>query len=449
MPFQSCRADLAICEAIAVGLLCLFLGACEAPHNGTLDPQLALEIGRMKAIDNHAHPKRVLAGNDKDDEYDALPVGMMEPFPLPVRMDPATGGYLPAMRKLFNYRHEDMTDAHLHEYLEDKQKVMRQKGENYANWVLDEMGTDVMLANRVAMGSGLNPPRFRWVPFVDALMYPLNNASLTSADPDRKSFFMGEEKLLKRYLTEDNLSALPAKFDDYLKFVADTLERQKRMGAVAEKFEAAYLRSLDFAAVPKAEAERVYSIYAHSATPTGGEYKGLQDYLFRYIAAECGRLGMPVHIHTAAGAGSYFHVGGTNPLLLESVFNDPSLRKTQFVMLHAGWPFTEEAEALLTKPNVWVDYSCLPYLLYPNGIAEVLRGWLEFMPNKILFGTDASPTTPEIDWEETGYMAASNNRLALGIALTEMIHDGEITHDRAAELARMVLRDNARKLYGW
>jgi hypothetical protein len=29
-----------------------------------------------------------------------------------------------------------------------------------------------------------------------------------------------------------------------------------------------------------------------------------------------------------------------------------------------------------------------------------------------------------------------------------MVNDGEITRDRALELARMVLRDNATKLYG-
>jgi hypothetical protein len=29
-----------------------------------------------------------------------------------------------------------------------------------------------------------------------------------------------------------------------------------------------------------------------------------------------------------------------------------------------------------------------------------------------------------------------------------MLQDGEITRDRAGELARMVLRENARKLYG-
>jgi hypothetical protein len=429
--------------------LTLCLASCEAPHGSPVDPQLALEIGRLKAIDNHAHPVRVLSGNEQDHEYDALPVDMMEPFPLPVRMDPATGDYRPGMRKLFDYRHDDMTEEHLHDYLDAKKKVMREKGDNYANWVLDEMGIDVMLANRVAMGRGLAPPRFRWVPFVDALMYPLNNQSLGQADPDRKAFFAAEEKLLRRYLAEDSLSALPAQLDGYLHFVTDTLERQKRNGAVAEKFEAAYLRSLDFAATPQAEATRIYSIYVHSGQPTDSEYKALQDYLFRYMAAECGRLRMPVHIHTDAGAGAYFHVAGTNPLLLESVFNDPALRKTQFVIIHGGWPFTLQAEALLTKPNVWVDFSSQAYLLYPQAMAEVLRGWLEFMPSKVLFGTDASPTTPQINWEETGYMATQSGRLALGIALTKMLQADEITHDRAAELARMVLRDNAKKLYKW
>jgi len=39
-------------------------------------------------------------------------------------------------------------------------------------------------------------------------------------------------------------------------------------------------------------------------------------------------------------------------------------------------------------------------------------------------------------------------RQALGLALTEMVGDGEITRDRAIELAHMVLHDNAAKLYG-
>jgi len=46
------------------------------------------------------------------------------------------------------------------------------------------------------------------------------------------------------------------------------------------------------------------------------------------------------------------------------------------------------------------------------------------------------------------WIASQNAREALAIALTGMIHDGEITRARASELAKMALRDNAKKLYG-
>jgi len=36
----------------------------------------------------------------------------------------------------------------------------------------------------------------------------------------------------------------------------------------------------------------------------------------------------------------------------------------------------------------------------------------------------------------------------LALALSGMVNDGEITRERAVELARMVLRENAVKLYG-
>ena len=68
-------------------------------------------------------------------------------------------------------------------------------------------------------------------------------------------------------------------------------------------------------------------------------------------------------------------------------------------------------------------------------------------PEKVLFATDAYPFSEEMSWEEAGWVAATTGRQALGLALTEMMHDGEITRDRAIEIARMVLRDNARKLY--
>ena len=146
----------------------------------------------------------------------------------------------------------------------------------------------------------------------------------------------------------------------------------------------AYLRTLEIGNPARADADAVY------ATGTG-DYKVLQDYIFRFIATECGRLGMSVHIHVAAGGGSYFHVAWANPLLLEPLLNDPTLRKTTFVMIHGGWPFTREITPLLTKPNAYVDFSEQTAFNTPHDTAEVLRGWLSYVPEQVLFATDAYP----------------------------------------------------------
>ncbi len=416
----------------------LLLAAGQLAAQLPIDSQLADEIAKIKAIDNHAHPVRPTWGTDKDTDYDALPVESMDPYTEPVRTRDGSGLALEASRALFGPSND---------YRARRRQLMEEKREDYANWVLDQLGIETMLANRVAMGPGLAAPRFLWVPFEDALMYPLNNASLAARNSDRKSFFADEDKLLKRYLKESGLAEPPATLDQYLqKVVTPTLERHKRGGAVAVKFEAAYLRPLAFADVPRAEAERIYS-GARALPATEASYRSLQDFLFHYIATECGRLGLAVHIHAAAGAGGYFQIAGANPLNLEPLFNDPKLRSVNFAMLHGGWPFTREVAALLAKPNAYADFSEQTFMNYPRAVSQVIREWLEYAPEKVLFATDAYPFSEEMSWEEAGWVAATGGRQALGLALTEMMHDGEISRDRALELARMVLRDNARKLY--
>jgi uncharacterized protein len=231
--------------------------------------------------------------------------------------------------------------------------------------------------------------------------------------------------------------------------VTPTLERHKRQGAVAVKFEAAYLRSLDFAEAAEADARRIYRQYVGGSQASATEYKTLQDFLFRYVAREAGRLSLAVHIHTGAGAGGYFNIATSNPMLLESALNDPSLRKTNFVLVHGGWPFPMQAASLLDKPNVYLDYSAQTFMLYPRALGQNLRTFLEFAPEKVMFGTDAFAFGPEVGWEEVAWVSAKTGREALALALTGMLNDRELTRAQASEVARMVLRDNARRLYGF
>jgi predicted TIM-barrel fold metal-dependent hydrolase len=332
--------------------------------------------------------------------------------------------------------------------LQTKQRVAREQGDKFPAWVLDQLGIETMFANRVAMGRGLNVPRFRFVSFVDALIFPLSNEAAKRSSPDYRGFFPGEERLLKRYLSEAGLQALPPTLDSYLtKVVTATLESQKRAGAVAVKFEAAYLRKLDFDEADIVTGRRVYARFVRGGEPSAADYKTLQDFLFRYVAREAGRLNLAVHIHAIGGAGAFYKQSGSNPLLLESAFNDPSLRKTNFVIIHGGYPFTKQTAALMSKPNVYADFSAQTFLIYPRELSEVLRNWLEAYPDKILFGTDAFSFGPEVDWPEVAWLSNSSARQALALALTGMMNDHEITRAQAVALAGMALHDNAAKLY--
>jgi uncharacterized protein len=414
------------------------------------DPQLLAEISRIKAIDNHAHPLKLTAAGEKpDDEFDALPLEALDPFPLPQRLQLTNPEFVTAWRELYGYKYADMTEAHLNELLSVKKQVMSERGDGYPAWILDRLNIETMFANRVAMGRGLGTPRFRWVSFVDPLIFPLNNDAAKRANRDYRAFYPGEERLLKRYLSDLKLNALPEKLDDYLKqVITATLEKQKRDGAVAVKFEAAYLRKLDFEEAEEGAARAIYERHVKGSEPAPADYKTLQDFLFRYLAREAGRLGLAVHIHTLDGAGAHYRPSGSDPLLLESAFNEPSLHQTNFVIVHGGAPFTKQVVSLMGKPNVYADFSAQTFFLYPRGLSENLRYWLESYPDRVLFGTDAFSFGPAVDWGEVAWLSNSSSRLALALALTGMIEDGEITMDRALELARMVLRDNAIKLYG-
>ena len=216
---------------VALAVACLFSNQtfCQT----TADPDLLNEINRIKAIDNHAHPLRYVAEGDKpDDEFDALPLDNIDPFPLPVRLNPTNPEFVQAWARLYGYAHDDMTDKHLGELLGIKRKVIGEQAERYPVWLLDQLGIETMFANRVAMGRGLSAPRFRWVAFADALIFPLSNERAKKSSRDYAGFYPSEERLLQRYLADSNMRRLPLTLDEYTaKVVTPTLERQQHSGA--------------------------------------------------------------------------------------------------------------------------------------------------------------------------------------------------------------------------
>jgi predicted TIM-barrel fold metal-dependent hydrolase len=430
-------------RALLVALLLFSVHAAAQQLTPTAS-SLLQEINGIKTVDNHTH----LPFGDDDTNYDALRCNTLttaskDPFPL--RNE--DGIYDQAARSLFGLK-ESAGDALNKAESAAKNAKRQQLGDKYTEWALDQVGNEVVFANRTEMPvTNPNPERIKWVPYDDALLFPLNNEQGKKFSLDRQILLTAEEKLLQTYLAAQKVNGLPATLDDYLNnVVVPTLESQKRAGAVAIKFEMAYLRSLKVDRVSAADAAHIYSNGRRgTASPEG--YKKLQDFLFHFIALQAGKLGMPVHIHTGPGCGDWFDISGSDPLLLDTMFIDPALKDTKFVLLHSG-TFAREAAMLLMHPNVYADTAVDPFLLGQRHFAEALRTMLEVEPEKVLYGSDAGPFGPNQDFEITAWVSSQRTRQALAVALGGMVDDGEISRERAVQFAHMYLADNARVLYG-
>ena len=429
-------------------LIAAAVSAC-GPARVAADPALAAYIDTLRAIDSHAHPMSfVPAGAPADTDYDALPLDGLPPFQLPAPLRASNPAYRDAQRSLYSLGGSDTGAAHVSAVEQARTTLIRQKADRFPEWVLDQLHIDVMLANRVAMGTGLASPRFRWVAFADPLMLPLDTRVEAARTPDTKSLYPLEAKLLQRYLRDLGMTILPPTLDQYQHdVITATLARQRAAGAVAIKFEAAYLRALDFDAADSTAAATIYARYADSGVPTPAQYKLLEDYLVRFIAREAGRFGMAVQIHSLNGFGGSFSAGGAAPHMLESLLRDTSLTRTNFVIIHGGWPLVGETMSQLAKPNVYTDISMMGQLADTDDLTTALRLWLGTRADKVMFGTDAFDGGAQQGWDQVAWIASRNGRRALTAALSGMMRDKEITAERAKQLARMVLRENAVTVY--
>jgi hypothetical protein len=326
---------------------------------------------------------------------------------------------------------------------------MRQSspGYQYFDRILDKLNVQTMMANRVAMPGYLDPNRFHWVFFVDSFLFPLDNSDLSARNIDEGVYVPLQEKLLKRELAQAGLSALPKKFPEYLAFVSRILEQNRAHGGVSIKFEIAYFRTLHFDDPPEAMAASIYGRYNAGGKPSATEHTIFEDFMFRYLLREAGRLHLAAQIHTAVGTGDFFSVTGGNVLNLENVLRDPRYSNVNFVLLHGGYPFPDKAIWLAARENVYLDSSLMGLYLYPADLAEVLRHWLLLYPDKVVFGSDAFPFSEAIGAEESDWLAIESARTALAAALSRMILNGEVSEQRALQFAHAYLHDNAARIY--
>jgi hypothetical protein len=436
-------------DGIRISVVILLLaGLCAAqarPFPGgdvqQIYQRLLPQIEKIAAFDHHAHP-----GYADDPDVDAMAAPPNASEALRTRDD--NPELAAAAKALFGYPYNDLSAEHAKWLLNKKTELKKQlSGTTYFNSILDKINIESSVANRAMMPDYLDAKRFPWVFFADSFMWPFNNEHETGRNPDEGVFIPLQEKMLHRWMQQVNVTELPASFADYLSFISRVLEDNSRRGGIAMKFEVAYFRPMSFSDPTSSQAEDIYRRFIPGGIPTEKEYRTFQDYIFRYLVQEGGRLHLPVHIHTAIGIGDYFNLSQSNIMSLETVLRDPRYASTTFVMIHGGYPLEREAIWLAAMKNVYLDSSFGELAQYPSEFKHTLKMWLETFPDKITFGTDCFPYNQVLGAEESYWLGAYSSRTALAAALAEMISEGEVTEPRALELAHAYLHDTAVKLY--
>jgi uncharacterized protein len=403
--------------------------------------RLLPQIEKIPAFDHHAHP-----GFADDPDVDAMAAPPDASEALRTRDD--NPELIAAAKALFGYPYADLSPEHSRWLVTKKTELKKQNsGTAYFNMILDKLNIESSVANRAMMPDYLDPQRFPWVFFADAFMWPFNNERETARNPDEGVYIPLQEKMLHRWMQQESVTKLPAGLDDYLSFIVRVLEDNKKKGGIAMKFEVAYFRPTTFSDPSREQADEIYRQYASSGVPSEKDYRTFQDYIFRFLVTQGGKLALPVHIHTAIGIGDYFNLSQGNIMNLETVLRDPRNRSTTFVMIHGGYPLEREAVWLAAMKNVYLDSSFGELAQYPSAFKDTLKMWLETFPDKITFGTDCFPYNQILGAEESYWLGAQSSRMALAAALAEMISEKEITEARALELAHAYLHDTAVKLY--
>jgi uncharacterized protein len=232
-----------------------------------------------------------------------------------------------------------------------------------------------------------------------------------------------------------------AGLDDYVAVIEHCFDRHAE-AAVAVKCVWAYLRPLQTRppATPPADAFELL----RAGTASAEQQREVEDFLFDVCVRLAGERGLPVKIHFGT-----LHCNGQPQLRHVRDHVDAAIELAQrypqalFVCMHMAWPHQEELMAVAKHyPNVHVEISWA-WSLAPRATREFVCRFLTVVPASKLLGFGGDQVVAE---NVVGHAALA--RAGLRGALEDLVDDGWLAPADALDLAPMLMRGNAERLFG-
>lgn len=231
-------------------------------------------------------------------------------------------------------------------------------------------------------------------------------------------------------------------YQELLRNYQESLDRAVRQdGFVGVKSHLA--EEVGFAVEPVTDAEADAAFPAAKAGSSDA-YKQVYVAVFAATLLQCQELGVPMHLHSGITGGLWNGpISNADPFLLVPLIRRPEFLRTRIVLLHGAYPWIQHAAAVAhALPHVWVDMGwTTPWISLR--IAECYRDLIGMAPlSKLMIGSGGHGT-PEIAW-----LAARTAKIALGEVLGDAVRLGLLAPRQAEAAGRMILHDNAARLYG-
>ena len=245
---------------------------------------------------------------------------------------------------------------------------------------------------------------------------------------------------------EDDLGVSCGNLSSYMDAVWERCRRYKEQGMIGIKVGVAYARDLHFAPRTHAEAEEVFlriteEGYGWRSTILGyEEMRPLHDYMIHRMAEIAGEMDIPMVFHTGLQTCQDHKPDDSRPLQLWNLLH--RYRGTDFVILHAGFPWMEEA-AMLAKqyPNAYLDMAWA-HLMSPEIATRALKTWVDMVPMSKIMGFGGDYSVVE---KVYGHLTLARQNIAR--ALAEKVETGALTLPRAKAWIQAILWGNPKRVY--